>query len=160
MSSEVSSEVFNPSLTDEQIAYIKRWSVERHTLAAPSILVVEDQSFSRSLLEGMLKKNYDCHSAANAEQAIELYAEHVPCITFLDIELPDMNGHDLAAFIKKYDPGSFIVMVTANNYEKDVTRSRNNNVQGFIAKPFSRQKVMSYIDKYIFERKQKKDVKK
>lgn len=156
----MSSSGFEPCLTDEQIAYIQRWSVERRTLAVPNILVVEDQTFSRSLLEGMLKKSYDCHSAANAEQAIELYAEHVPCITFLDIELPDMSGHDLAAFIKKYDPSSFIVMVTANNYQKDVARSRDNNVQGFIAKPFSRQKVMAYIDKYIFEHKSKKDVKK
>lgn len=147
---------FTPEFTDAQIAYIKKWAVERRTLAVPSILIVEDQPFSRNLLEGMLKRDYACYSASNAEKAVALYAEQVPCIVFLDVELPDMNGHDLAAFIKKYDPASFIVMVTANNFEKDVVRSKENNVQGFIAKPFSREKISLYVQKYLQDRKVKK----
>ncbi len=92
------------------------------------------------------------YSAANAEQAVALYAEHVPCITFLDIELPDANGHQLAAFIKQHDPESFVVMVTGNNYEKDVAQARANNVQGFIAKPYSKQKIMESVQKFMNQR--------
>lgn len=137
------------SFTKEQLLRIRQFNSERRLLPIPTVLVVEDQNFSRSLMEGMLRRNYICSSAANAGEAIELYGEHPPCVTFLDIELPDMNGHDLAAFLKKHDPESFIVMVTANNYEKDVIQACMNNVQGFVAKPFSKAKITQYIDKYL-----------
>ena len=146
---------FKLEFSDEQIQHIKKYGNERLTCKVPTILIVEDQEFSRKLMEGLLNKTYVCYSAANAREALELYAEHIPCIMFLDIELPDCNGHDFAAFIKKNDPASFIVMVTANNYVKDVTRSCENKVDGFIAKPFSKQKIVAGIEKYINERKLK-----
>ena len=134
--------------TDEELQHIKRFSRERRTFASPTILIVEDQPFSRTLLQGMLNKTHACYSAENAERALALYAEHVPCITFLDIELPGMSGHEIAAFLKENDPQSFIVMVTANNQESDVMIAHKNKVQGFIVKPYSRLSIMKAIDKY------------
>jgi len=145
--------VFSPAFTKDQLDYIKKFGAERRLFASPTILIVEDQAFSRTLLEGMLRKNYICYSASNAEQAVALYAEHPPCITFLDIELPDVNGHTLAAFFKKHDPDGFIVMVTGNNYENDVKQAIKNKVRGFVVKPFSKQKILECIKKYIRERK-------
>lgn len=149
---EVGQGAFALAFTEEQTSHIKRYGAERRTLKIPSILIVEDQEFSRKLLEGMLRRDYTCYCAANAEQALALYAEHLPCIVFLDIELPDANGHDLAGFLKKIDPASFIVMVTANHYENDVKRAQENNVQGFIAKPYSKQKISDAIEKYALYR--------
>jgi len=137
-----------PAFTDAQLRHIKKHAAERRTLKVPTILIVEDQDFSRSLLKGMLNKIYECYCAATAEQAVALYAEHIPCITFLDIELPDANGHDVAALIKRHDPESFVVMVTANHYEKDVALARTNKVQGFIVKPYSKQKIMEAVRKF------------
>ncbi len=147
---------FRLEFTEEQIQHMKKFGNERRMYTLPTILIVEDQNFSRSLMEGMLIRNYTCYSASNVEQALELYAEHIPCMVFLDIELPDGNGHEFAALVKEYDPDSFIVMVTANNYEKDVSLAIKNKAQGFVVKPYSRQKIMVCIDKYIHERKSKK----
>jgi CheY-like chemotaxis protein len=143
------------AFTDEQILHLKRYGRERRTLKTPSILIVEDQDFSRKLLEGMLRRDYSCYCASNAEQAVALYAEHLPCIVLLDIELPDVSGHDLAAFFKRQDSDSFIVMVTANHYESDVKRARENNVQGYISKPYSKQKILESIEKYTHIRQLK-----
>lgn len=140
----------------EQINNMQKFGGERRTYPLPTILIVEDQPFSRNLIEGMLMRHYACYSASNVKQAIALYAEHIPCIVFLDIELPDGNGHELAALIKKADPDSFIVMVTANSYQQDVTKAVENKTQGFVVKPYSRQKIMTYIEKYAQERKMKK----
>jgi len=152
---EQAKPALNPLFTAEQLQYIKNSSAERRALMVPTLLIVEDQEFSRKLLEGSLRATYECYSAVNAAQAVALYAEHVPCIVLLDIELPDMNGHDLAAFIKRHDPESFIVMVTANHYENDIKRAVENKVQGFVTKPFSKQKIVDCIDKYMRERKVK-----
>lgn len=147
--------MFTPRFTAAQLEHIKRYGAERKTFKVPTILIVEDQEFSRNLLHGMLSKIYPCYSAVNAEEALQLYAEHIPCIVFLDIELPDMNGHDLAAFLKQQDPDSFIAMVTANHYDKDVKRALENKVQGFVAKPYSKQKILDVIAKYTQTRAKK-----
>lgn len=142
--------------SEEQIKHMKKYGGERRMYTLPTILIVEDQNFSRNLIEGMLIRNYTCYSASNIQQAIELYAEHIPCMVFLDIELPDGSGHEFAALVRKYDPDSFIVMVTANSYESDVARAVENKAQGFVVKPYSRQKIMLAVEKYIQGRKSKK----
>lgn len=139
---------FVPYFTEAQISQIARYGAERCNLKLPIILIVEDQEFSRKLLESLISRTCVCYSASNAADAVAAYAEYVPSIVFLDVELPDYNGHDLAHFIKQHDPQSYIVMVTANHYASDVNRALANKVQGFIAKPFNRIKIISTIEKY------------
>ena len=76
---------FKLEFTDEQLQNIKKYGGERLTCKVPTILIVEDQEFSRKLMEGLLNKSYVCYSAANTKQALVLYAENIPCIIFLDI---------------------------------------------------------------------------
>jgi two-component system, chemotaxis family, chemotaxis protein CheY len=116
-----------------------------------SILIVEDQDFSRKLMYDLLARQftYTCHVAKNAVEAIELYASHAPDIVFLDIGLPDHSGHDIATLIKNHDPKSYIIMVTANIFIKDVETAKKNKIQGYIAKPFSKNKIQSAIDAYV-----------
>ena len=137
-----------PDFTSEQQQALKKSIYNRITRKGLEVLIVEDQMFSRRLLAGLLERQYRCDMAKNAEEAVRLYADHAPNIVFLDIELPDSDGHTLAALFKKYDPGSYIVMVTGNNYARDVEVAKANKVQGFIVKPYQKQRILSVIDAY------------
>ena len=137
--------------TSIQLLALKNSFENRKNRKTIEILIVEDQSFSRKLLAGMFMWDYKCHSAANATQAIELYALHSPEITFLDIELPDANGHEIAHLFKKNDPDSYLVMVTANNYVNDLNLAKENKVDGFIIKPFSKQRILDSIQNYFLK---------
>lgn len=141
--------------TPLQMEKLKRSLRERETRSDIEVLVVEDQDFSRKLLAGIFQNDYKCHVAENGTQAIELYARHAPNIAFLDIELPDMSGHQLAKLFQEHDPKRFIIMVTANHYASDVETAKANKVQGFIVKPYNRQKIFNAVDLYI-NRVQKK----
>ena len=66
----------------------------------------------------------------------------------LDIELPDLSGHALATLFRQTDPDGFISMVTSNNYLKDVEQARENNVQGFVVKPYTKQKILDVVAQY------------
>jgi CheY-like chemotaxis protein len=135
--------------SEAQLENLRFVSSERFKLNDPTILIVEDQPLARCILEGVMRRQgYLYDSAINGARAIELYAENAPCITFLDVELPDINGHKLAALFKKHDPEGYIVMVTANNYLKDVETAKANKVQGFIVKPYNQKKIMEAI--YVF----------
>ena len=118
-----------------------------------NILIVEDQAFTRKLLYDVLKNTYDVSSAESVAQAWQLYLKTAPDIVFLDIELSDASGHLLAAKIHEIDPAAFVIMVTANNSIEDVQTAKQNQVAGFIAKPYSKQKISEAIEKYNKEKR-------
>lgn len=135
----------------EQIAHFRAAAKGRHARERPELLVVEDQAFSSKLLLSMLEGTYRTHAAANAETALELYLDHAPDISFLDIELPGVNGHELASAISKLDTQAFIIMVSANNHAEDVIRAKENGAKGYIVKPYSKRKVMEAIHTFLHE---------
>lgn len=139
---------WKPEFSEDQKILLKKTIFNRAARKGIKILIVEDQKFSRKLLTGLLERDYFCFEAETAEQAVRLYAEHAPNIVFLDIELPDASGHDLAALFKKYDLGCYAIMVTGNNYAKDVAAAKENRVQGFIVKPYQKQRILSVIEAY------------
>jgi two-component system chemotaxis response regulator CheY len=138
--------------SDKQIALFRTAVLARKRRDKLEMLVVEDQAFSNRLLVNMLNQNHRTHAAVNAVQAMEYYCDHAPDIVFLDIELPDLDGHHLAAMIRSLDPQAYIVMVTGNNYAQDVLRAKENDVKGFIAKPYNKLKIDGSIEKFLQER--------
>jgi CheY-like chemotaxis protein len=47
------------------------------------------------------------------------------------------------------DARAFIVMVTGNNYQKDVDRAKENGVNGFIAKPYNKQSIYNAVQSFL-----------
>lgn len=147
------SVVQRQGFSEDQLRTLQKALLDKKSREAPEFLIVEDQDFSRRLLSGIFVSQYVCHVAKDARQAIELYAKHAPDLVFLDIELPDMDGHLLAALFKKHDPESYIVMVTGNNHVKDLEAAKANKVQGFIVKPYNRLKIMGAVNTFIARKK-------
>ena len=115
----------------------------------PEVLVIEDQVFSAKLMLNVLSRSCKCQVAKDGKEAISKYAFSVPDIVFIDVELPDINGHSLAKLFRDTDPDVFLVMVTANNYAKDVEIAKSNKVQGFIIKPYNKQKILGSVENYL-----------
>lgn len=67
----------------------------------PRILIVDDDVALADALAGMLKSEgaYDTRIVHCAADAVAAAAEHEPTIVFLDIELPDMSGYDVAKLL-------------------------------------------------------------
>jgi len=117
------------------------------------LLIIEDQYFLRNLLSEVLRADYEIYTVPNLKEGWENYIKKAPDIVFLDIELPDGNGHTLAHKIKEIDPSSYVVMATASNQRDDVELAKYNHVDGFIVKPFSKKKILDCIDRYLAVRK-------
>jgi len=112
-----------------------------------TILVIEDNEMFRRLALDMLK-DYTTYAADSASDGIRKFKQYNPDIVFIDIELPDGSGQSILVQIKSLNPNAFMVMLTASNLQKDVQDSVKNGAQGYIIKPFSRQKIKDCIDKY------------
>ncbi|MCD8566394.1 MAG: response regulator [Alphaproteobacteria bacterium] len=110
------------------------------------ILVVEDDSLSRMMIKNVLMGDFTIYIATNASEALQSYLETAPDVVFLDIGLPDINGHELLAGLIQIDPEAYIIMFSGRRDQDNVLRALNEGALGFVGKPFSRGKLYQYID--------------
>lgn len=120
------------------------------------ILVAEDQVFSQKLLCEIIRGARAVGQDAPATDAVtgiqeawKLYLKKAHDIVFVDLGLVDGSGHALARAMKELDPSSCVIIVTANNFEEELGVARQNNVDGFIAKPYNKKQILDCIDRYI-----------
>lgn len=125
----------------EQIA------AQRMQRSEPMLMIIEDDPFSRRLVENALQKQYALTGLDSAERALSLYADLSPDLLFLDINLPDVSGHELLERIIALDPQAYVVMLSSNADKANVMQAMQRGAVGFVAKPFSRDKLFQYIDR-------------
>ena len=121
------------------------------------ILVVEDQAFSQKLLceilRGVRVRNNNESPFIDAVQSVrdawKIFLKKAPDVVFVDLNLTDGSGHTLARAIKELDPQSQVIIVTANSCEEELNVARQNNVDGFITKPYNKKQILDGISRYV-----------
>jgi CheY-like chemotaxis protein len=119
----------------------------RNKRQAPELMMIEDDTFSRRLVENVLQKKYALTSLADASNALDSYARIAPDLLFLDINLPDVTGHELLERLLAIDPDAYVVMLSGNADQANIVAAMSKGAKGFIAKPFTREKLFQYIDR-------------
>ncbi len=117
----------------------------------PSILVVDDSGYTRSMLRAALEIEgfTDILEAATGKEAIEKYAKSKPSLVLLDIVLVEMDGLDVLRAIKKIDDKAKVIIISAVGQEKYINEARALGVLGYIAKPFSPKELITKIKEII-----------
>lgn len=119
------------------------------TIDHSSILIVDDVSSVRSFLNHNLRimGAEKVAEASTGQQALMAVSTDHPDVIFLDIELPDSNGHDLLSRIKAMQPDCHVVIMSAHSTVENVKRSVEGGASGFMAKPFTPQKIQSTMNR-------------
>lgn len=110
------------------------------------ILIVEDDPVTGKLLLQLLK-DYDVKLAVSAQQAVENYAVFLPDLVLLDVGLPQISGLEFLEVLRSHDPKATVVMLTADSKKETLEKAVGGGAVGFIAKPFTFQKIRFYIEK-------------
>lgn len=66
---------------------------------------------------------------------------------FLDINLPDISGHDVLARLRDIDPQIYAVMLSGHTQSENVMEALKMGAKGFVSKPFTKEKLLQYIAK-------------
>ena len=122
-------------------------AARRKTRSKPELMIIEDDAFSRRLVENVLQKQYHLTALDTADLALATYANLAPDMLFLDINLPDVTGHELLERIIALDPNAYVIMLSGNCDQTNITQAMSKGAKGFIAKPFTRDKLFQYIDR-------------
>lgn len=122
-------------------------AARRSSRGKPELMIIEDDAFSCRLVENVLRERYALTALGTAEQALATYVHLAPDLLFLDIDLPDVTGQELLERIIALDPQAYIIMLSGNSDQANIMQSLKNGAKGFVAKPFTRDKLFQYIDR-------------
>jgi two-component system, OmpR family, response regulator len=123
------------------------------------ILLAEDDSNLSMLLEEYLNlKGYDVTLFNNGEDALEGFRENEYDICLLDIMMPKMDGFVLASRIKKINPETPIIFLTAKSMKEDKIEGFNIGADDYITKPFSMEELLARIKAVLRRTKISNDV--
>ncbi len=117
----------------------------------PLIMVVDDSITVRRVTQRLLQREgYRVVLAADGLQAIERLQEERPAVVLSDIEMPRMDGFDLARNIRgdvrlKDLP---IIMITSRIAEKHREHAKELGVDHYLGKPYAEEELMSLVRHY------------
>jgi chemosensory pili system protein ChpA (sensor histidine kinase/response regulator) len=117
----------------------------------PLVLVVDDSITVRRVTQRLLQREgYRVSMAADGLQALERLAEEKPTVVLSDIEMPRMDGFDLARNIRgdarlKDLP---IIMITSRIAEKHREHAKELGVDHYLGKPYSEEELLSLVKHY------------
>lgn len=117
----------------------------------PLILVVDDSITVRRVTQRLLQREgYRVAMAADGLQALERLQEERPAVVLSDIEMPRMDGFDLARNIRAdVRLNSLpIIMITSRIAEKHREHARELGVDHYLGKPYSEEELMSLVRHY------------
>jgi DNA-binding response OmpR family regulator len=113
--------------------------------AAPTILVVEDDTATRTFLaDNLTADGYELLVAENAQHGLRLLETEFPDLVLVDIGLPDVSGFEVLRRVReadgiasRLDPSTPLVLLTGRDGELDRVRGFERGADDYICKPFS-----------------------
>ncbi|WP_160165010.1 GGDEF domain-containing response regulator [Chrysiogenes arsenatis] len=112
-----------------------------------SVLYVEDEIDIREPLARFIAKRVGAlHTAGNGEEGWEMFQRFSPDIVVTDIQMPFMNGLDMARLIRNAAPEVPILITTAFSDSDMLLKSIEVGVDRYIKKPLRASQLMEQIE--------------
>jgi chemosensory pili system protein ChpA (sensor histidine kinase/response regulator) len=114
----------------------------------PLVMVVDDSITMRKVTTRVLERsNFDVFTAKDGLDAVEQLQDRVPDVILLDIEMPRMDGYEVATYIRndqrlKHIP---IIMITSRTGEKHRQRALEVGVDRYLGKPYQESDLLKNV---------------
>ena len=122
--------------------------IERVKESALVLIVDDDISTCRTLVDVLEEKGYRVGRASSGEEALALVREREFDIVFIEIKMPVMNGLEVYLSMRELRPNVKAVMMTGYRAEVEeiVDEALRNGVYTCLYKPFDLVKVLSIVE--------------
>jgi PAS domain S-box-containing protein len=115
-----------------------------------AILIVDDDEVTRRMMTLVCgKKGYETETAETGREAIKKAQERFFNVALLDIMLPDLEGIELIAPLKKLHPDMEMIIITAFASVENAVRALNEGASAYITKPLNMDEVFATIRKAL-----------
>ncbi|MFT7185993.1 MAG: diguanylate cyclase (GGDEF)-like protein/PAS domain S-box-containing protein [Pseudohongiellaceae bacterium] len=111
------------------------------------ILIVDDEYRLLKSLENMLlNQGYNVHCAQGGLHACEQLSEQTYDLVLLDLNMPDMNGHQVMDFMVQKDIDTATIVVSGESSFSAVSKALRRGAYDYIKKPYDPVEMLSTID--------------
>jgi chemosensory pili system protein ChpA (sensor histidine kinase/response regulator) len=120
----------------------------------PTVLIVDDSITVRKVTQRLLTRHsYEPITAKDGMDALTVMLETIPDIILLDVEMPRMDGYELATAVRsdprlKHIP---IIMITSRTGDKHRDRALNIGVNMYMGKPFQEHELLENIQSLLHD---------
>ncbi|WP_320819666.1 Hpt domain-containing protein [Thalassolituus sp.] len=118
----------------------------------PRVLVVDDSVTVRKVTTRLLERHgMEVFTAKDGVHAMETLQDHRPDVMLLDIEMPRMDGFEVASLVRhdarlKDIP---IIMITSRTGDKHRERAMSIGVNEYLGKPFQEDRLLACINSFL-----------
>ncbi len=118
----------------------------------PLIMVVDDSITMRKVTSRVLERNdMEVTTAKDGLDAVEKLQDKIPDLVLLDIEMPRMDGYELATYMRN-DPRLKtvpIIMITSRTGEKHRQRAFEIGVDRYLGKPYQEADLLQNVEEIL-----------
>jgi chemosensory pili system protein ChpA (sensor histidine kinase/response regulator) len=118
----------------------------------PLIMVVDDSITMRKVTSRVLERNdMEVLTAKDGLDAVEKLQDRIPDLVLLDIEMPRMDGYELATYMRN-DPRLRtvpIIMITSRTGEKHRQRAFEIGVDRYLGKPYQEADLLRNVEETL-----------
>jgi DNA-binding NarL/FixJ family response regulator len=114
------------------------------------VLIGDDHTVVREGLLLLLEGQPDLvvvGEASNGREAVDLWKEHRPDVTLLDLRMPVLDGVGAIKQIREVDPNAHIVVLTTFDGDEDIYQAIKAGAKGYLLKDATREALMDCIHK-------------
>jgi CheY-like chemotaxis protein len=103
-----------------------------------SIAIIDDDESGREVLQMLLAaEGHTVQQFISGKDFLATFKLGLFGLILMDLEMPDMDGYELLAIVRREDPSVPVVTVTAHAYNVDREKARAAGFSDFVTKPFT-----------------------
>ncbi|HMJ64820.1 MAG TPA: response regulator transcription factor, partial [Candidatus Binatia bacterium] len=112
------------------------------------VLIADDHSVVREGLVSLITRKADMiviAEAGNGREAADLWKQHRPDVTLLDLRMPELDGVGAIKEIRASDENARIIVLTTFDGDEDIYRAIQAGAKGYLLKDVPREALMDCI---------------
>jgi DNA-binding NtrC family response regulator len=116
-------------------------------LPEKSVLIIDPDAKARRDLASFLKdENYCVETGRSLSEAIKMISQGSFSCLILDVDLPEMKGHEAVSILKNLDPQLRIIMTTKRNTKRLEAKVREQDIFFYFIKSFGKDELKLAIN--------------
>ena len=116
------------------------------------MLVADDAQFVRVRLKDILSKHAlvsEIYEAENGEEVLNAYKKFKPDLTFVDVNMPKVDGMEALYSLLRFDLTAKIIMISGIEQKHMMNQAVRLGAKDFVIKPFSESNVMEVVNRVL-----------
>ncbi len=113
------------------------------------LLIDDDVNLCKVLSYQLKKQGYEVTTAFSGQEGLARFKENNFDIVLSDIQMPDLSGLEVLKEIRRLNPETIIIMITAYGSVDGALEAVHSGADDYITKPFGQEQLLFVIEKAV-----------